>query len=268
MTARVAVITSSVRLIDGFVSDRELHRRIGIDVPLLVRTHPSMQPLDRVRDLRRAIERRARMTGRSRIAHLVEHFAWRAIHQAALPRVATAPSVLTPGLTVMDALATHDASVPRALADARADLAVVFGGDPIPQRMLDRMGVPLLNVHASDPTFCRGMPPVFWEIHAGLECLTLTLHEIVARLDAGAVVAQRTMPIAWRRTLVGTLRATRDRMALELPSLLADGIGRVVAGAAHARTVPTGPLRTLPTLGAILRAERRCRSRWRTHGPG
>lgn len=268
MTTRVAVITSSIGLVDGFVCDRELHQRIGIEVPLLVRTHPSMQPLDRLRDLRRAIERRSRMTGRSRIAHLAEHFAWRAIHRAASPHVATAPSAPAPGFCVMEALATHDPSVARALADARADLAVVFGGDPIPQRMLDRMGVPLLNVHASDPTFCRGMPPVFWEIHAGLECLTLTLHEIVARLDAGAVVAQRTLPIAWRRTLAETLRATRDRMALELPALLADGIGRVVAGEAHARTVPPGPLRTLPPLGAILRAERRCRSRWRTHGPG
>ncbi|MBY0279441.1 hypothetical protein K2Z84_29250 [Candidatus Binatia bacterium] len=268
MTARIVVITSSVGLIEGFVRDRRLQRRIGIEVPLLVRTHPSMQPLDRLRDLRHAIERRARMTGRSRVAHLVEHFAWRAIHRAAFPHVATALSAPVPWLTVIDALATHDPSVPRALAGVRADLAVVFGGDPIPPRMLDRMGVPLLNVHASDPSFCRGMPPVFWEVHAGLECLTLTLHEIVARLDAGAVVAQRTMPIAWRRTLVETLRATRDRMALELPSLLGDGIGRVVAGEARAWSVPPGPLRTLPTLRAIAGAERRCRRRWRAHGPG
>jgi folate-dependent phosphoribosylglycinamide formyltransferase PurN len=263
---RVAVLTSAVGLIEGFMRDRDLHRRIGIEIPLLIRTHPSMKPFDRLRDLRHGIERRARMTGRSRAAHLVEHFAWRAIHRAAFPDVATALSAPVPGLACLETVATHDPSVPRALADARVDLAVVFGGSPIPGRMLDAMGVPLLNIHASDPSFCRGMPPVFWEVHAGLDSLTLTLHEIVARLDAGAVVAQRPMAIAWRRSLVATLRATRDRMAAELPLLLADGLGGMVRGEARARAVPPGPLRTLPRLGEILAAQRRCARRWRAHG--
>jgi folate-dependent phosphoribosylglycinamide formyltransferase PurN len=260
---RVVVVTSAVGLIEGFVRDRDLHRRIGVEVMLLVRTHPSMKPRDRLHDLRRGIERRARMTGRSRVAHLVEHFAWRAVHGAAFRDLPTALSAPVPGLASMEALSTHDPSVVRALADVRADLAVVFGGSPIPARTIDAMGVPLLNVHASDPSFCRGMPPVFWEVHAGLDALTLTLHEIVARLDAGAVVAQRTMPIAWRRSLTATLRATRDRMALELPLLLADGLEQIVRGEAHPRGVPPGPLRTLPRLGEILEAQRRCTRRWR-----
>lgn len=263
---RVVVVTSAVGFIERFVRDRDLHRRIGIEVPLLVRTHPSMKPRDRLRDLRHGIERRARMTGRSRAAHLVEHFAWRAIHGAAFRDIATALSAPVPGLASMEALSTHDASVVRALAEARADLAVVFGGSPIPARTIGAMGVPLLNVHASDPSFCRGMPPVFWEVHAGLDALTLTLHEIVARLDSGPVVAQRPMPIEWRRSLVATLRATRDRMALELPMLLADGLGRIVRGEARPRVVPPGPLRTLPRLGEILEAQRRCARRWRARG--
>jgi hypothetical protein len=260
---RVVIVTSAVGLVDGFVRDRELHRRIGIEVPLLIRTHPSMRPLDRLRDLRHGIARRARMTGRSRAAHLVEHFVWRAIHQSASPHLVPASSAPIPGLGQMETLSTHDPSVPHALAEVRADLAVVFGGSPIPGRMIDQMGVPMLNVHASDPTFCRGMPPVFWEVHAGLECLTLTLHEIVARLDAGAVVAQRAMPIVWQRSLIATLRATRDRMALELPLLLEDGLGRIVRGEAQPRVVTPGPLRTLPRLGDILAAQRVCARRSR-----
>lgn len=262
MRARLAVITSAPVMLEHFLRDRDLHRRIDVEIPLLVRIHPSMKPRDRLRDLRRDIERRARWTGRSRLAHLVEHFAWRAIHGAARTAASTTLATL-PDVAWREATATHDPSVRRALADLRADLAVVFGGPPIPGPALDAMGVPLLNVHASDPSFCRGMPPVFWEVHAGRDVLTMTLHEIVARLDAGRVVAQREVPIAWRRTLVETLRATRDRMALDLPLLLGDGIGSVVAGTARPREVPLGPLRTLPTLREIFTAERRCRERWR-----
>lgn len=260
---RVAVLTSAVGLVDGFVRDRELHRRIGIEVPLVVSTHPSMRPADRLHDLRAGIERRARMTGRSRTAHLVEHFAWRILNQASMRGVVMPAATPVAGQRWMNALATDDPAVRDALADVRADLAVVFGGSPIPRASLDAMRVPMLNVHASDPSFCRGMPPVLWEVHAGLDAMTLTLHEIVARLDAGAVIAQRPMPIVWERSLVGTLRATRQRMMLEVPLLLADGLAKVVSGEARPRVVAPGPLRTLPTLVEIVAAHRRCARRWR-----
>jgi hypothetical protein len=264
---RVAVLTSAVPLLEGFLHDRDLHRRIGIELVVVVRTHPSMRPADRLHDLRTAIARRARMTGRSRAAHLVEHFAWRALHRASasVSRIERAPGGI-PGVSWIDARATDDPVALRALAAAAADVGVVFGGSPIPRQRLASIGIPLLNIHASDPSFCRGMPPVFWEVHAGLDSLTLTLHEIVARLDAGAVLAQRSVPIAWERSLVGTLRATRARMAHQVPMLLADGLGALAAGRATPRSVPPGPLRTLPTLGEILAAERRCRRRNRARG--
>jgi folate-dependent phosphoribosylglycinamide formyltransferase PurN len=260
---RVAVVTSAIALVDGFARDRELHRRIGIEVPLVVRTHPSMRLADRLRDLRIGIERRARMTGRSRAAHLAEHFAWRAIHQSSLRGAVIPAFAPVDGQRRLHALATDDPVVREALADVRADVAVVFGGSPIPRASLATIGVPMLNVHASDPSFCRGMPPVFWEVHAGLDSLTLTLHEIVARLDAGAVIAQRAMPIVWQRSLAGTLGATRDRMVAEVPRLLADGLAQVASGEARPRVVAPGPLRTLPTLGDIVAAHRSCVRRWR-----
>lgn len=260
---RVAVVTSAISLVDGFVRDRELHRRIGIEVPLVVRTHPSMRFADRRCDLRTAIERRARMTGRSRAAHLVEHFAWRAVQQSSMRGTVIPEFTPLDGQRRMQALATDDPSVIAALADVRADLVVVFGGSPIPRASLEAIRVPMLNVHASDPSFCRGMPPFFWEVHAGLDALTLTLHGIVARLDAGAVIEQRTMPVVWRRSLVATLRATRERMVVEAPLLLADGLAKVVSGEARPHVVPPGPLRTLPTLGEILSAHRTCVRRWR-----
>jgi len=262
---RVAVLTSAVGLVDGFVRDLELHRRIGIEIPLVVRTHPSMLLADRLRDLRAGIARRARMTGRSPMAHLVEHFAWRALQHVSMRGAAIPTATPAAGQRWMSAIATDDPVVRDALADVRADLAVVFGGSPIPRASLDAMGVPLLNVHASDPAFCRGMPPVFWEVHAGLDAMTLTLHEVVARLDAGAVIAQRPMPIVWQRSLVATLRATRERMMLEVPPLLADGLAKIVSGEARPRVVSPGPLRTLPTLGEIVAAHRRCAHRSRAH---
>ncbi|MFM8409235.1 MAG: formyltransferase family protein [Alphaproteobacteria bacterium] len=263
---RVAVVTSATSAVAGFVADRDLHRRIGVEVPLVVRTHPSMRLPDRLRDLAGSIDRRSRMTGRPRVAHLVEHFAWRAIHASAMRGVAHAELPPVDGQRRMDAVATDAPPVLAAVAEVRADLVVVFGGPPIPRASLEAIGVPMLNVHASDPSFCRGMPPVFWEVHAGLDSLVLTLHEIVARLDAGAVIAQRPVPIAWRRSLASTLRATRARMDEQVPLLLADGLAAMVAGDARPRTVAPGPLRTLPTLGQILVARRACGRRWRERG--
>ena len=263
---RVAVVTSAISFVDGFVRDRELHRRIGIEVPLVVRTHPSMRLADRQRDLRTAIARRARMTGRSRAALLVEHFAWRAVQDASLRGTVIPEFTPVDGQRRMQALATDDPSVLTALADVRADLVVVFGGSPIPRASLEAIGVPMLNVHASDPSFCRGMPPFFWEIHAGRDSATLTLHEIVARLDAGAVIAQRTMPVVWGRSLAATLRATRERMVAEAPLLLGDGLAKVVSGEARPHVVAPGPLRTLPTIGEIIAAHRVCVRRWRSRG--
>lgn len=260
---RVAVVTSAISLVDGFVRDRELHRRIGVEIPLVVRTHPSMRLADRLRDLRTGIERRARMTGRSRAAHLVEHFVWRAVHESSMRGAVIPEFAPVAGQRRTRALATDDPSVREAVADARADLIVVFGGSPIPRSSIDGFGVPMLNVHASDPSFCRGMPPAFWEIHAGRDAMVLTLHEIVARLDAGAVIAQRPMPIVWRRSLAATLGATRERMVAEVPPLLADGLAKIVSGEARPRAVAPGPLRTLPTLGEILAAHRSCARRWR-----
>lgn len=260
---RVAVLTSAIGLVADFARDRELHRRIGIEVPLVVRTHPSMRLADRLHDLRTAIARRARMTGRSRAAHLAEHFAWRAVQESAMRGVVIPPFEPLAGQRHRTAVATDDPSVREALRDVGADLAVVFGGSPIPRQSLEAIGIPMLNVHASDPSFCRGMPPVFWEIHAGRDEMVLTLHEIVARLDAGAVIAQRAMPIVWERSLAATLRATRARMMVEVPLLLADGLAQVVSGEARPRVVAPGPLRTLPTLGEMLASHRRCRSRSR-----
>lgn len=259
---RVAVVTATTSAVAGFVGDRELHRRIGIEVPLVVRTHPSMRLPDRLRDLAGGIDRRARRTGRPRVAHLVEHFAWRAVHASAMRGAAHAELPRVEGQRRMDAVATLAPPVIAALAEVRADLVIVFGGEPIPRASLDAIGIPLLNVHASDPSFCRGMPPVFWEVHAGLDGFVLTLHEIVARLDAGAVIAQRTVPIAWGRSLVSTLRETRARMDRQVPLLLADGLAAMVVGEARPRVVTPGPLRTLPTCGELLAAHRTCVRRW------
>lgn len=263
---RVAVVTSAISLVDGFVRDFELHRRIGIEIPLVVRTHPSMRLGDRLRDLRTAIARRARMTGRSRAAHLAEHFAWRAVHEASMRGAVVPELVPVAGQRRIHALATDDPSVREAVADARASVVVVFGGSPIPRASIEAFGVPMLNVHASDPSFCRGMPPAFWEVHAGRDEMVLTLHEIVARLDAGAVIAQRPMPIVWRQSLAATLGATRERMVAEVPLLLADGLAMVVSGEARPRAVEPGPLRTLPRLGEIVAAHRSCVRRWRARG--
>jgi methionyl-tRNA formyltransferase len=119
----------------------------------------------------------------------------------------------------------------------------------------------LLNLHTSDPSVHRGMPPVFWEIREGMNAVTLTLHELILELDAGPVVAQRDVPIQWRPSLGATIGATRRMMAEEIATLLAESLPEILAGRRETRPLVPGPLRTVPSISDTMRAVKICRHR-------
>lgn len=54
----------------------------------------------------------------------------------------------------------------------------------------------VLNVHSGRLPRYRGMMPTFWALEKGESEITITVHEMVKRLDAGDVVAEFPVPIA------------------------------------------------------------------------
>ena len=96
----------------------------------------------------------------------------------------------------------------------------------IPKRILDIAGVAALNLHGSLLPKFRGRAPVNWVLVAGESETGVTLHEMVEKPDAGDIVAQKRVEIAFEddvNTLYAKMTdAARQLMKETLPKL-ADG---------------------------------------------
>ncbi|MBK6617087.1 MAG: polysaccharide deacetylase family protein [Nitrosomonas sp.] len=78
---------------------------------------------------------------------------------------------------------------------------------------IPRLGT--LNLHKGKVPDFKGMPPAFWELHHDVPSVGCTVHWVEARLDAGAVVKQVSVPRAPYSTLKG-LQLTLDETGIEL----------------------------------------------------
>jgi methionyl-tRNA formyltransferase len=58
-----------------------------------------------------------------------------------------------------------------------------------------------LNIHSGRLPRYRGMMPTFWQMHEGESAVTITVHEMAAKLDAGAVLSTAEQPVGPDSTL-------------------------------------------------------------------
>lgn len=96
-----------------------------------------------------------------------------------------------------------------------------------PLLSLARLGA--INIHSGRLPRYRGMMPTFWQLLHGEPHVTVTIHRMVARLDAGEIVSEERFPLKDRdsldRVIVGTKRLggrMMIRTLLDLERLLAD----------------------------------------------
>ena len=259
---RIALLTSNPRLLEPFLGDGLLRDQLRIEIPLAIWIRPSMRWADRVRDLRSTVSRRARINRTSPELQLLHYLAYRWVtRREPSGSVESAVGALAEGRRLLEVRSANDPAVALALREEKCALGIVFGGDVVSRRTLEALDVPLFNIHLSDPAFVRGLPPVFWEILGGHDFLRMTLHVLAPQLDAGPIVTQKDVPIAWQRTLGRTLSRTFERCGGEVTSLLADGIRAILDGSATPRSIVPGTLRTTPTIRQLLRARRICRKR-------
>ncbi len=262
---KVALITSVPELVAPFLGS-DL-KSVGIEIPLVVLVRPSTLLGDRLRDLPHTLRRQARLNRTSPLLQLVNRVLY---YRLASDRESHAHHALTPGAAldtlargriVIDAASANEPPVVSALKEADCELGLVIGADVLTRATLEAIDIPLINLHLSDPAFARGMPPVFWEIHAGRDDVTLTLHRLIARLDAGPILMQRPVPVQWRQTLAGTIAATRRLVATEIARFLTDALPEILEGRVSATIVDHGAVRTIPRIGEVMRARRICRER-------
>jgi methionyl-tRNA formyltransferase len=104
----------------------------------------------------------------------------------------------------------------------------VFYRDLLSARVLAAARLAALNLHPSLLPAYRGRAPINWVLVNGEMETGITLHHMVAKADAGDVVAQRAVPIAPRDTAL-SLYLKVEQAGIEL---LAEALPRVAAGRA------------------------------------
>ncbi|MDO8860074.1 methionyl-tRNA formyltransferase [Haliea sp. E1-2-M8] len=121
------------------------------------------------------------------------------------------------GIPVLQPARLRDAEAQAELAALRADAMVVVAyGLILPQPVLDAPRLGCINVHASLLPRWRGAAPIQRAIEAGDSATGITIMQMDAGLDTGAMLARESLPIT-PGTSAGTLH---DQLAELGPPLL------------------------------------------------
>jgi hypothetical protein len=139
------------------------------------------------------------------------------------------------------------------------DLVCLMGARILTRETIQRLGVPIFNIHSSDPRIIRGGPPIVWEVLAGSQEIVLTVHRVTEDIDAGAIIEQQRHSILFGRGLGAT---TLKTMAAARP-LVADLFERALLSYRTASTLEIGfspgHLHVTPKVSEALKAEFWCR---------
>jgi len=141
------------------------------------------------------------------------------------------------------------------------DASCLLGARILTQSTIQELGHIILNGHASDPRFVRGRPPVFWEVLNGDGHICLTVHQAVQKLDAGPIYGQRLQEILYCGGIGATIRATMEQARVTMMDLFAEVLIGMRARTITPMDFTPGPVRTLPRISQLIRAEILCRRR-------
>ncbi len=134
---------------------------------------------------------------------------------------------LTRGLPVAQPATLRDAAIEATLRHWAPDLGVVVAyGQLIPANLLALPRLGLINVHASLLPRYRGAAPIHRAVLNGDTTTGVTIMRVAPRLDAGAMFATATRPIAPQETSEAVEHDLSDlgaRLLLEVVEALAAG---------------------------------------------
>jgi methionyl-tRNA formyltransferase len=77
-----------------------------------------------------------------------------------------------------------------------------------------------INIHSGRLPMYRGMLPTFWQMLRSEPAVTVTVHEMVERLDAGSILGTVTVPIESRDSLDRVINQTKQEGARLLIDVL------------------------------------------------
>lgn len=93
----------------------------------------------------------------------------------------------------------------------------IFGSE-----LLSLPHIACVNIHSGRLPRYRGMLPTFWQMHQGESEVTITVHRMAVRLDAGDVLGTRSVPLRANDTLDRVIRSTKQEGARLMIEILRD----------------------------------------------
>ena len=133
-------------------------------------------------------------------------------------------------------LPTHSVNAPDYLEQVRRlapDVIVSVAAPEIFRKEI--LGIPRLgciNIHSGRLPVYRGMMPTFWQMMRGESAITVTVHEMAPKLDAGGILGTISVPVASKDTLDRLITVTKQEGA----RLVIDVLNRIRLG--QAKPVP------------------------------
>jgi len=139
-------------------------------------------------------------------------------------------------------------------------LGVVFGTKILKERVFSIPELGMINIHQGLIPQYRGMPPAFWELYNDENETGISIHKVVAKLDAGEVYFQGKIPITDTEDLY-SLETKLDRMSLDN---IVETARQVAYGEQKPLNLPspTTPHYLRPTVMERLKVAKKGRCRW------
>jgi methionyl-tRNA formyltransferase len=111
------------------------------------------------------------------------------------PAADAPPVVLDEGIERLQVPDFHVESCRAAIRERAPDLGVIAGTYILRPEVFEIPRLGSINLHSGKAPEYRGAAPAFWELYNGEREVGITIHRVVAALDAGNVLIQETFPL-------------------------------------------------------------------------
>lgn len=108
------------------------------------------------------------------------------------------------------------------------DLGVIYGTNIIKESVFSIPRLGSINLHQGLAPYYRGGPPIFWELYNGETEVGLTVHEVAAKVDSGAIILQQTVPLNYDYKYGTNYELFIEAFSAQLRPLCAELVARAV----------------------------------------
>ena len=91
----------------------------------------------------------------------------------------------------------HSGEATKLLKDTEADLGILYGTNIVKESVFSIPKLGTINLHQGLAPYYRGGPPIFWELFNGENEVGITVHFVAAKVDAGDIILQDTVPLRY-----------------------------------------------------------------------